>query len=162
MNIITTNIIPANNDATWNPLPDTISNLPPKPVLVITNDMEIGGEEYTILMKMLNGCKLLPEQFNHIQVANEDQISWPQLHYKLNPFIVLILGVLPSRLGVSALFKINEPNHYDGTIWLPTIRVSDVVREDSFKKFLWQKGMWPLLVNKEEGELVCPPVGVKW
>lgn len=162
MNIITTNIITDHNDGIWNPLPINISNLPQKPVLVITNDMEIGGEEYTILMKMLNGCKLLPEQYNHVQIANEDHVSWSQLHHKLNPFIVLILGVLPSRLGVFALFKINEPNHYDGTIWLPTIRVSDVVKDVNFKSFLWESGMKPLFINKEEGELVCPPLGVKW
>lgn len=162
MNIITTPIINAHNDAVWNPLPASICNMSQKPVLVITNVMDQESDEYNILMKMLAGSNLLPDHYNHVQIADEELISWSQLHHKLNPFIVFIIGVLPSKLGVAALFKLNEPNNYDGTIWLPTIRARDVVQDINFKKHLWEYGMKPLFVDKVYGALVCPSTAANW
>lgn len=162
MNIITTKIITSQNDTVWNRLPEVINNMTPKPVLVLTNVMEQDSDEHKILMKMLDGSKLVPDQYNHVQIADADEISWSQLHHHLNPFVVFLLGVLPSKLGVAALFKINEPNNYDGTIWLPTIRITDVIRDESFKSHLWNNGMKPLFLNKEKGELLCPSTQVKW
>jgi len=162
MNIITTKIISATKDVLWDSLPESINALPQKPVLVITNNMEVAGAEQELLLKLIAGCEIMPQQYHHIMLTNDESLSWAQLHHKLNPFIVFILGVLPSRLGVSALFKINEPNHYDGTIWLPTLSVKDVFSDTNFKTQLWVEGLKPIFKEKVAGEIVCPATDVKW
>jgi len=162
MNIITTKIITASKDELWDSLPEYVNVLPQKPVLVITNNMEVGGAEHELLLKLIAGCELTPQQYHHIMLTDGEYMSWAQLHYRLNPFIVLLFGVLPSRLGVSALFKINEPNHYDGSIWLPTLSVKDVFSDTIFKKQLWADGLKPLIKDKVAGEIVCPATEVKW
>jgi len=148
MSIIKTDIVSAENDVFWNDVSDITSGHVPRPVLVITNTREHDAQ----LLKMLEASKLAADQYNIIYVEEGRQVAWHQLHYNLKPGVVFLIGVLPAQLGVSALFKLNEPNRYNDTIWLPSLSIAELDQRADVKKQLWLQGMKPIFVDKVYGE----------
>jgi hypothetical protein len=148
MNIIKSDIISAENDVFWNDISTAINDAEPRPVLVLVTSYEKGGVEETQLLKMIDACKLTPDQYTIVQLEQEQQIAWHQLAARLNPEIVFLIGIKPIQLGISALFCLNEPNRFNDKVWLPTLSIRELEQHKEVKKQLWVNGINPVFINR--------------
>ena len=138
-------------DAQWNPLWDDIAahikDISTKPVLVLSTKYDAGSAEETQLVKMLQACKLTTEQYNVIQLAEDQKIAWHKLKEELKPEKILLLGIHPRQLGISALFGLNEVNHFGDCMFIPTLSLNELGKQDEMKKQLWNNGLKPTFVG---------------
>jgi hypothetical protein len=153
MNIIKTSIVNTENDVFWQDISELTANMQPRPVLILVrrSTVDTGMQ----LQKMLEACKLQPEQYNIIYLNEGQQTGWHQLNGRLDPFVVFLIGLLPAQLGVSALFRLNLPNRFQDTIWLPSLPLEELDQRPEVKKELWSQGMKPVFVDQKFGPLVC-------
>lgn len=153
MHLINSKIVGREHDILWQDISALIDGMPPKPVLVLA--VIHSNEEQEQLIKMLEACKLTPDQYNIVLIGSQQNVAWHQLRHRLNPYIVFLIGVLPVQLGVSALFKLSEPNHFNDTIWLPAPPLSDIGQHEPVKRHLWSAGMKPIFIEQLYGEISC-------
>jgi len=57
---------------------------------------------------------------------------------------VILAGILPIQLGISAMFRLNEPNKYGDCIWIPTLALTELDKLPEMKKQLWNMGLKPV------------------
>jgi hypothetical protein len=153
VNVIKSDLITAEYDVYWNEDISLLQNAVPRPVLVVVSAWERGETDASQLTKMLEACKLKPEQYNVLQLTEVDKVSWRQLRVRYQPAVVFLIGVLPASLGVPVLFRLNEPNNFNETIWLPTISISELDKYAEVKRQLWINGMKPVFIDKKYGGL---------
>jgi hypothetical protein len=151
-NIINTKIITAEYDDFWKNLTPMLSTLVPKPILIICNFFADGSAEEQQLKKMMDGSKLNAENYNILRINEGQKVAWHQVKEILNPKVIFLIGVLPTQLGISSLFKINEPNSFNDRVWLPSYSLKELDVHADVKKQLWQNGMKPIFVDKLYGE----------
>lgn len=151
--IIETDIISDEWNTFWDSLSETTGPLAPRKVLLLSTVYAKDSTEAVQLQKMMQACTLSEDQYNIIQLNDNEDIAWHQLQYHLKPAVVILLGIIPSRLGISALFKPNEPNNYDECIWIPTLSLSELETNSEVKKQLWLQGLKPVFVDKKFGDL---------
>ena len=148
MNLIKTDVVSAEYDTLWNDISTVAKDAGPKPVLILVNAYAPESTDGQQLTKMLEACKLKPEQYNIVQLNDQQQIAWYKLREQLDPKVIFLIGILPSQLGISSLFKINAPNHFNDRIWLATLSLSELEKHPEAKKQLWADGMKPVLADK--------------
>ncbi len=153
MNFFNTKIITAKTDNLWAIADDLISDLTPKPVLVMALDFQPGSPEEAQLNKMLEACALNKSQYNIISLSEGQPAAWHQLKHALNPKIIFLLGVTPAQLGISALFALNSPNNFDECKWLPSVSLKVLSQNDQLKAQLWNNAMKPVLKENKFGLL---------
>jgi hypothetical protein len=124
-----------------------------KTILIVSSPYQPGSSEETQLNKMLQACTLTAAQYRIIRLPEEENISWHRLREKLNPKVVLLVGVLPRQLGIAALLNINAPNRFNDCIWIPTLSVSELEQQPEMKKQLWISGLKPVFVDKSFGDI---------
>jgi CheY-like chemotaxis protein len=155
MDIIKSDIVSSEHDAYWGAIGGPAGKMTPRPLLVLVSHSEGDTVATTQLQKMLDASGLSAEQYNIVSVADGEQIAWHQLRHHFKPGVVFLLGVLPAQLGVSALFRLNEPNRFNDTIWLPTLSIALLAEHADAKKQLWLAGMKPIFVDKVYGDIVA-------
>ncbi len=148
--ILSTPIIPASYNVFWD---EYAMQLQPRPLLILTGPMAAGGVEEGQLIKMLQASKLTPENYNIITLTEGEQVAWHKLTDTLTPKAVLLLGILPAQLGISALFRINEPNHFGSCIFIPTLSIAMLETRQDMKRQLWNSGLKPVFVDNSYGYL---------
>ncbi len=148
MNIIITDTVDTKFDPLWNELPDHIAALGKKPVLVIANEPAPDTAELQQQQKTIDACEMAPEKYHIIRMKQDELMSWNRLREALDPKIIFLIGIMPTQLGISALFSLNNLNNFDGRIWLPTITTGELEMHKDLKKQLWNNGMKPLLKDK--------------
>ena len=153
MNIIESDIISIEYDNFWEDISPGIGHATSKPILVLVNSYEKGSAEETQLLKMIDACQLNPEQFNIIQLKENEKAAWYQLREKLNPRIIFLIGIHPIQLGISSLFRLNEANNFNNCVWLPTLAINELEKHKDIKKQLWINGINPIFINKQSGEI---------
>jgi len=146
INIIKTDVIDSRYDAFWNNVPIEMTENTPKPVLVIC-DCAANTPENIQLQKMLDACKLQPEQYNIVRLQKNEQIAWYRLREQLDPKVIFLIGVSPSQLGISASFILHAPNNFSDCTWLPTLSISELEQHADVKRQLWQNGMKPVFID---------------
>jgi hypothetical protein len=156
MHILNSDILTSKFDVFWQDIPSRVAAMSQRPVLIITPQLAAGSPQETQLTKMIEACRLTPDQYNMLQLAADEQPGWHQLRNQLNPLVVFIVGIMPVQIGVSALFSLNEPNHFNDTIWLPSLPLEELERSKELKGQLWSTGMKPIFIEKKFGELVSP------
>jgi len=152
MNIIKSDLVDIKYDAFWEDVAAITIEAGPKSVLVVINDHEQGSQEQVQLQKMLEACKLTPAQYNIVKVKTGQLVAWHKLRELLDPKVVFLFGILPAQLGISALFRLNEPNRFNDRIWLPSISIAEQEQFPDLKKQLWVSGMKPVFIDKAFGE----------
>jgi hypothetical protein len=144
--IINSDIIKTSEDTFWNELPDGVTAGAEIQLLVISKPITAGGTEEVQLQKMMQACGLDAKQYYHLQVA--EPIAWHKLRDTLKPTAILLLGIHPKELGISALFHLYAPNNFDGCIWIPSIALNELEQQPEAKKQLWLHGLKPIFVDK--------------
>src|ERR1044071_7185304 len=101
-NIIGSKIIGSEWNQLWEELslPGTVSKT--AEVLVIAAGFAAGGSEDTQLQKMMQACKLDANGYNVFPLAEGKIVAWHQLREAFGPKYVVLLGVHPEQLGISA------------------------------------------------------------
>lgn len=130
------------------------SDVKQMPVLVISADHPAGGAEETQLLKIIQACGVTAEQYYLLKLANDQQTAWHQLREKLQPKVVILVGIEPGSLGIAALLRLNTPNRFDDTIFIPSISLSDMEKYPEHKKELWLQGLKPVFVDKAHGDIL--------
>lgn len=147
-NIINTNIVNQDWDALWQDI-NKVENMVAKSVLVLSTPFKSGSAEDLQLQKMLQACKMTDEHYNTFQINENHKIAWHKLREHFNPKIVLLLGVTPEDLGISALFKFNEACYFNDVLWLATVSLSAMEQQPDLKVQLWNNGLKPIFVEKK-------------
>lgn len=146
--ILNTPIINNEWDLFWQELPQQLAD-GNRPLLIISAVFDDLMQAQ--LQKMLQACAITTEQYIVIQLQPEDKIAWNKLKEKLAPKAVLLLGVLPSNLGISAMFHLFAPNSFDNCIWICSPSLQELEQQPEHKKLLWQNGLKPVFVDKSIG-----------
>jgi hypothetical protein len=147
MNLLKTPVVSPDYDVFWNDIGPLIETATEKPILILIDEYQKDSAEAQQLQKMLDVSKLTPEQYNIIMLKEGQKPAWHQLRDRLNPTIVFLVGIMPARLGISVMFRLNEPNRFDERSWLPTLTLAELERHPDAKKQLWGSGMKPLFVD---------------
>ena len=147
INVINSNIVDAAYDVYWQDVADITNGHTPKPVLVISVDYEHNSPEDVQLHKMLEACKMEVGKYNLIKIGSDTRLAWHRLREQLDPKIIFLIGIIPVNLGISASFRLNEPNRFAGCIWLPTLGIAELEQNKEAKSQLWNNGMKPLFVD---------------
>lgn len=153
MNIINTTVVKSTADVFWNGAP-ALSNMPPKPVLILSTPLVEGSADDVRLQRMVKAMELPENSHNLVYLPEGDKMAWHAIREQLKPSFVFTLGVLPSQLGISALFRYCVANRYDNAIWLPAPSVIELGQNDELRKQLWENGMKTIFVLKEFGEIM--------
>jgi hypothetical protein len=149
--IIKSDIINKEWDIFWLDKPGLIASLSEKPLLIITEEFGQNSSEELQLQKMLQACTLSTEQYNIIQVKATEQLPWHKLRDYLNPKIILLLGIIPEQLGISAMLQLYLPNRFNDRIWIAGLSLTELEKQPEAKKQLWQNGLKPVFVDKTIG-----------
>ena len=144
MQLINSKIVPSAQNIFWDDLPESWRLLTPRKSLILTQPFQPGSPEHETLLKMLAACKLVPEQYHILQIEEQQQVAWHQLRNKLQPEFALILGVSPQTLGISALFRINEPNAFNDCTIIPSLSLSQLIQMQDVRTALWTQGLKPV------------------
>jgi hypothetical protein len=147
MNIIKTDLVSAAHDVMWEDVSGMVKDANQRPVLILVQAYQQGSNEGAQLIKMLEAAKLQPEQYNIIQLEKGKVVAWHQLRERLNPHIIFLIGILPIQLGISSLFRLNAPNHFNDRVWLPTLSLAELEQRPDVKKQLWLDGIKPVFVD---------------
>jgi len=141
MNIIKTAIVDPAYDVLWEDISGITKDATPKDILILVNTFAPESSEKGQLLKMLDACKLAPDQYNIIQLEQDKMVAWHQLRQLLHPKIIFLIGILPSQLGISSLFRLNAPNRFNDRVWLTTVSLNELEQNKALKQQLWTDGM---------------------
>ncbi len=145
--IIKSDIIKEEWNALWYDIAELIKDISIKPILILSSSYQKGSEEEVQLEKMLHACKLEPEQYNILQLQETQKIAWHKLHEQLKPSKILLLGIHPMQIGISALFQINELNHFSDCLIVPTLSLSELKKQESVRSQLWNNALKPMFIE---------------
>ncbi len=152
IDIIQANILGEDWDSFWVSVDNVVTQGAIKPVLILTKKYENSAEEVQ-LQKMLQACNLAAEQYNILQLQEQQLVAWHLVKEKLSPKFILLIGIPPTQLGISALFKLNEFNHFSDCIWIPTLSLKEWETQPETKKQLWVGGLKPVFIDKSFGNI---------
>ena len=146
MQLINSKIVPSNQNIFWENLPESWHSLTQRKCIILTLPYRPGSPEHETLLKMLAACKLVPEQYHILTLTEGEQIAWHQLKSTLKPEYVLLLGINPQMIGISALFRINEPNSFNGCTIIPSLSLDQLIQMQDMRTALWVNGLKPVFV----------------
>lgn len=153
MQLINTDIVKPHTDIFWQQ-PASISGLAPGPVLAITAAFA-NQPEYDQLTGILKaGCKLGEQHYNVVQMAAGEQIAWYRIRQALQPKVVLLFNIFPIQLGISALFRLNEVNKFDGVLFIPSVPLGLLITDKTAKGQLWNNALKPVFEGQAYGNLI--------
>ncbi|MDR3680956.1 MAG: hypothetical protein P4L41_13410 [Flavipsychrobacter sp.] len=142
--IINTPVIPASANIFWDDYNEPAQQ---RPLLVVSAQLNQDSNELRQLTKMLQACKLGTEDYNLITLIDGQKIAWHKLRDTYSPRAVLMLGIMPDMLGMTVLLRINEPNHFAGCIFIPTLSITDLETKTEMKRQLWNTALKPVFVD---------------
>lgn len=148
MNLLNTPIITSGHDTFW----ADVSGLPeattPLRLLILSTPFQSGSAEESTLYNLLAACKLNPMEYLTLSLQHDEAKAWHKLRELYQPQNVLLLGLSPAQLGITALFQFNRSNHFDGTIWIPTLPLMELNQRGDVKRDLWNNTLAPIFVPK--------------
>lgn len=146
--IINTEIIDTETDVFWYNNSAIHEQISAKNVLILSKKINNTSEQEQ-LDKILSACKLSEDTLNTIQLDESERIAWHQLKEVAHPSVVILFGIHPLSLGVSALFRLNWLNNFDGISWIPTLSLAELEQQPQAKKDLWANALKPLFADTQ-------------
>lgn len=133
--IFTTQVVSTDVDVFWQQGEDTA--LAANDTLVISEAFQANSGEEQQLLKMLSACKLSPDDYTVIKLSAGENRAWFRLRPVVQPSKVLLLGIHPAQLGISALMRPHDINHFDGVRFVPTASLNELLSNAALKQHLW-------------------------
>ena len=155
MNVLNTDIIPAAQDIFWADFPE-YKGLEPRPVLIFSTGFAPGSSQEEQLNAIIKaGCKLKDSDYNLIKLTDGGtKLPWHAFKEQSSLKVVLMFGIATSQLGISALFRLNEINRFDGRFWVPTLSPDQLIQDKMIRGQLWNNALKPLFDGKIHGEII--------
>ena len=154
MNIIGTDIIDRKQDVFWEPF-HRLDDFTPRRVLVVSTPFDARSKEEEQLLGILkSGCRLLDDQYNIIQLKENEQVAWHKIKGIVQPKVVLLFSILPSNLGVNAMLLLNNINNFENSFWVPSVSLTQLMQDVNTKGTLWNHALKPLFVDKVHGDVL--------
>jgi hypothetical protein len=150
--IIKTKIVGSEWDVYWEELSADIAG-GKADTLVLSQPFEQSGSEEVQLGKILQACKLAAEQYQVIKIESTQQIPWHKLREAVQPKVVILFGIMPNQLGISATFQLYQPNRFNDCIWVASPSLTELETNGEAKKQLWQLGLKPVFEDKTIGNI---------
>lgn len=147
--IINTEIINTETDVFWYNNSASHENIIPKNVLILSKKIDEQSAEQQQLNKILDACKLAEDKYNVVQFTENERLAWHRLKDTASPSVIILFGVHPSLLGISALFRLNALNNFDGASWIPTLSLQELEQQPQAKKDLWTNALKPLFADTQ-------------
>lgn len=147
--IINTEIINTETDVFWYGNSVSHEKISPKNVLILSKKIDEQSAEQQQLNKILDACKLTEDKYNIVQFTENERLAWHLLKGIANPSVVILFGVYPSRMGISALFRLNAMNNFDGASWIPTLSLQELEQQPQAKKDLWTNALKSLFADTQ-------------
>jgi hypothetical protein len=151
--IINSKIVGAEWDVFWQETDAETTGAGTKEVLVLSLPFADGSTEAVQLTKILQACKLQTEGYAIIKLAAEKQLPWHKLREAFQPKAVLLFGIMPQQLGISAMFRLFTPNRFNDCVWVASPALAELEQQPEAKKQLWQLGLKPVFEDKTIGNL---------
>lgn len=123
-------------------------------VLVVTTEFSKNGNEEALLHKMMGACNLNTDEYYLVQIETGSLESWHKMHTVLKPKVVFLFGVHPQQLGISALFKLNEPNRFYNCILIPASPLTEIEKNINLKSYLWNNAMSPVFIDNKYNKII--------
>lgn len=142
MELFSTPVIPASADAFWE-LPESDLVLEKRRMMVISRPFDRASQAATTLRKMMEACRLAPDDYAVLELPRGQALSWSLLRGQSDAQLVLLLGVLPAELGISAMFAFNRPNAFSGAVFIPGLSLDGLLADSNSRKELWEAGLKP-------------------
>ncbi len=142
LEILNTPIIHSSIDAFWET--KKAIELTEKVAVVFTRPIVSGSADELLITKMMTACGLKTEQYSLITIAENDSLAWHIVKEKTKAKKVLLFGISPRALGISALLPLNQINNFDAAQWLCTTTLSEVESTKGLKQHLWQNVFKPM------------------
>ena len=146
-NLLSTDIISSDYDIFWT-TSEHVKQLEPRPVLIASNPFKEGSADEMQLKKMLQACQLKDEDYHIIQFEANTQIAWHSLRDHLKIKSILMLGVAPHQLGVSAQFMPHQLSRFNDCNWILTDSLDTLQQRPEIKTHLWNYGLKPAFIDK--------------
>lgn len=147
--IINTEIIDTETDVFWYNNSVSHETISPKHVLILSKKIDEQSAEQQQLNKIIDACKLAVDKYNVVQLTENERLAWHRLKDIANPSVVILFGVHPSDLGISALFRLNGLNNFDRVSWIPTLSLQELEQQPQAKKDLWANALKPLFADNQ-------------
>lgn len=147
INIIKSNIIGEPINDFWKNTYDFSQYQPNKPVLIISLAFEKGSAEESAILKILQACKLTEDKYQILQLQADELLLWAHIQAHINANAILLIGVHPQQLGISALFQLNDINHYAACVFIPALWVTQMEQEPELKRQLWTQALKPFFID---------------
>jgi len=142
MELFSTPVIPASVDAFWE-LPESETILADRRMLVICRPYQKGSQAAITLAKMMEACRLSPDDYAVLEVPQGQTLSWSLIRGQSDAGVVLLLGVMPAELGIQAMFAFNRPNAFSGALFIPGLALEQLLADGNSRKELWESGLKP-------------------
>jgi hypothetical protein len=142
MDLYSTKVLSSAEDRLWE-LPADLPDLSKARLLVVSMPFEAGSAEHQTLTKMMAACKLSPDEFVILQLHPGEKLSWHMLAGAGAPRRVLMLGISPARLAISAMFRLNYCNAFLGGAFIPGYSLPQMEQNPAAKRELWEQGLKP-------------------
>lgn len=148
--IINAQIISNEYDVFWSK-PEDVLQLSPRSVLVASLPFSQGSAEAIQLKKILEACKLKEDDYNILQFNNDTQIAWHLLRDQLKIKSIILLGINPQQLGISAQLMPHQLSRFNNCNWVVTESLDILQQRPEIKTHLWNYGLKPAFVDKVYG-----------
>jgi len=146
--IISSPVVNEEWNAFWEDISPLIKDMPVRDTLVISLPLEASDPGMPQLRKMLQACNLAENDYNLLQVTEDQKIAWYQLREQLRPRQVITLGIGPQQLGLSVFFMPHQVNRFNDVSWLPTLDIPRLEQNPDIKKHYWSYGLKPVFIEK--------------
>lgn len=148
--IITSDTLDNTTDDFWVDLPQEMGAIGKKEVLIIAEKMDENSPEKLQLEKIISACQLEQDSYYLIALNKEEQIAWHKLKTSFEPKTVLLFGILPQKLGISSLFRLNSVNNFNDCTFIPALSIAQMEEQLEAKKQLWTNALKPHFVDAKK------------
>ena len=142
MQLFSTKVIPSAADALWI-LPEGLPDFAGIALIIFSTPYTTSSAEEQTLAKMMTACRLSAAQYAVIQMQPEQRIAWQTLTASDAPRVILMLGISPAQLAISALFRFNHGNAFLGKTFIPSGTLAQIEQDATMKRELWTQGLKP-------------------
>ncbi len=148
--VLKTKIVPATLDRYWSGPGVEWTGLGLRKVLLVVTEPVVAP----MLSKMMEvGCGIIPSDYFILPVTPGNVPAWHQVQEAFHPKVVILLGVVPADMGVSALFQYQSPNHFGGALWLPGPPAAEIEKDQEVKRQFWKGALEPVFRTDQYGKI---------
>lgn len=149
--IIHTDVVSEKWDKFWEESQTNIADKATTEVLVLSTPFAANSEDDNQLAKMMQACKLLPDDYKVIQVDANNTLSWHILRDKLGIKTIILLGLQPQDIGVSVQLMPHQVSRFNSCNWIVTASLPELRVHAEIKGHLWNYGLKPVFIDKVYG-----------